>query len=577
MAHSRRRFIANLALSGAGIVAGSAFGPGLAEAFARRAAVGNALRFPPLFDGGDLVAERREIGIYDDRPTSLLTFGGSFPGPTIRVRRGQELRARLVNRLDEPTNVHWHGLLAPAMMDGHPMHVVAPGESREYRFTVDQRAGTYWYHPHAHMSTARQAYLGMAGFFIVDDPDEESIGLPSGARDVPIVLQDRRIGVDRSIAYAPSMMDTMSGMLGPTLLVNGTPDAYHEVSRDLYRVRVLNGSNARIYRLGLGDGETFHLIASDAGLLDRPHAVTETFLAPGERVELLVDFTQRDIGTSVMLRSLVYDNAASPQFQGWPFDVLRFDVTRPTEAAGVVAPVALATLDRPSISPATRTRTMRLAMVHMHPAMAHTINGRAYDMSRTDERIVAGATEVWELVNDDNDEPHPMHLHAAHFQVLERNGAPSVDPKDLGWKDTVLVDPIERVKVAVRFGDETGMFVAHCHNLEHEDSGMMINMAIESAADAGADADAHYLQIDALAPNPATDHVELTASLRSGGPVMIELFDAIGRRVRAFDQGRRGAGTMSALIDVSELAEGAYLLRVSCGDRSVDAPVRVVR
>lgn len=576
MSTSRRRFLSSVALSAAGYAVARALGPLAPRAFATPTAAGNPLRFPRLFDGTDLVAERSTVHIYADRPTSLLTFGGGFPGPTIRVRRGDELAVRLVNRLDEPTNIHWHGLLAPSMMDGHPMHVVDAGSSREYRFRVDQRAGTYWYHPHAHESTARQAYLGMAGLFIVDDPTEDALGLPSGDRDLPLVLQDRRIDATRAIAYAPTMMDTMSGLLGSTLLVNGTPDAYHEVSRDLYRLRILNGSNARIYRIGFGDEETFHLIASDAGLLDRPYPLTELWLAPGERAEILVDFAGREIGSSVMLRSLQYDNVVSPSFQGYPFDILRFDVARSSEGASIV-PAALVPLDRPVVSGATRTRTMRLAMVHMHPAMAHTINGRAYDMERVDVRVPAGATEVWELINEDNDEPHPMHLHAAHFQIVERNGSVELGPQDMGWKDTVLVDPIETVKVAVRFGDETGMYVAHCHNLEHEDSGMMINLVVESDAGAGGVERTHELTINGLSPNPASERTMLSAELQTGGHVTVSIVDLTGRRVRFHEQGVQSPGSLRLELDVSDLAAGAYVVEATCEGGRATHSLQIVR
>ena len=184
-------------------------------------------------------------------------------------------------------------------MDGHPRDQVAAGQSYQVRFPVRQRAGTCWYHAHTDQLTAEQAYAGVAGFFIIEDPAEAAFGLPSGSHDVPLVFTDKRVSASRQLIYAPSMMDVMSGYLGDVMLVNGTPDAWLSVDRGLYRLRLLNGSNARIYRVALSDGRPFHLIGTDGGLLAAPAAVTSVMLAPGQRLEILVDFSVYATGTSV--------------------------------------------------------------------------------------------------------------------------------------------------------------------------------------------------------------------------------------------------------------------------------------
>lgn len=439
-------------------------------------APGNALRLPPELSGPLLDATARQAEVWPGRSTGLLTLGGTYPSPTIRVSRGGTLSVRLGNRLSELTNVHWHGLTAPAAMDGYPTDLVAPGASRDFAVPILERAGTYWYHPHPDGQTARQVYQGMAGFLLVEDAAEAGLGLPTGDRDVPLLLQDRRSSPDGAITYAPSMMDLMSGYLGDVALVNGTPEAFLSIGASLYRFRLLNGANARIFRVGLSDGRAFHVIGSDGGLLDRPIPATAADLGPGERLEILVDFSGMAIGSSVSLRSLPFRLVGGMGMgtmggagQGAPLDLLRFDVVRPGAASPL--PDRLVAPDLPDPGAASARRTFALQMAMPPFAGGFLINGRAFDDGRIDLRVPREATELWEVTNP-SAEPHPFHVHAARFRVLERSsGAPG--PADLGSKDTVLVWPGETVRLAVRFGPWAGRFVLHCHNLEHEDAGMM--------------------------------------------------------------------------------------------------------
>ena len=238
------------------------------------------IRLPPELVG-PLVATPATASVWPGRPTTLLTLGGSYPSPTLRARRGEVFELRLENRLAEATNVHWHGLAVPAEADGYPTDLVPPGGARQYAFQIGERAGTYWYHPHPDGRTGAQVYGGMAGFLIVEDEDERGAGLPAGEQDVPLLLQDRRLTADGSFSYAPTPMDLMAGYLGDVALVNGTPDAELSVAATAYRLRLLNGSNARIFRVAFDDGRAFQVIAGDGGLLERPVAATEVFLGPG--------------------------------------------------------------------------------------------------------------------------------------------------------------------------------------------------------------------------------------------------------------------------------------------------------
>ncbi|MBP9945973.1 MAG: multicopper oxidase domain-containing protein [Vicinamibacteria bacterium] len=420
--------------------------------------------------------------VWPGRTTSLLTFGGSYPSPTLRARVGELFELQFENRLTEATNIHWHGLAVPAEADGYPTDVIPPGGTRQYRFRIADRAGTYWYHPHPDGRTAAQVYGGMAGFFIVEDDADRGLGLPTGEHDVALLLQDRRRTADNSFAYAPSPMDLMSGYLGNTVLVNGTPDAELPIAATRYRFRLLNGSNARIFRVAFGDSRAFDVIAGDGGLLERAVTANALFLAPGERTEILVDFSRDPVNTSVPLISLPFTAGGggmgmgmggSPQ--GASASLLRLVVGR-AGAALAPLPARLASIER--LDPARAQVQRRFVMdMRMPPfAGALTINARSFDAARVDVRVERGVLEVWEIINIST-EPHPFHVHATQFQVVSRSSG-ALSPHELGLKDTVLVWPGETVRIAIRFDAHAGLYVLHCHNLEHEDAGMMLNLEV---------------------------------------------------------------------------------------------------
>src|SRR5688572_26490357 len=200
---------------------------------------------------------------------ALTTLPGSYLGPVIRLRRGQRVRIRFRNELGEPSIVHWHGLDVPARADGHPRLAIESGREYVYDFDVINRAGTYWYHPHPHMRTGAQVYQGLAGLLIVSDSEEEALGLPAGDGELLCVLQDRRFDARNQFVYAgggmgmAAMMQTMNGWLGDHILLNGRPRPTLLVDRRTYRVRILNGSNARIYKLGWSDGSPLTVIGGD--------------------------------------------------------------------------------------------------------------------------------------------------------------------------------------------------------------------------------------------------------------------------------------------------------------------------
>lgn len=479
---SRRSFLARSATTTAALIA-SPLGKPRHPVFADAPRPGNPLRIPPTWDHSPLTAAPSAIEVWPGQPISLLAVNGSVPAPTIRVRRWHRFAARVENRLAEDLVIHWHGILSPASMDGNPRDAVPSGQGYNVDFPIRQPAGTYWYHAHTDRLTGRQVYLGLAGFFIVEDPAERRFHLPSGDHDLPLLMQDKRTHGTMHIAYEPDEMDIATGFLGDAVFVNNTPEAYLSVDQGLYRLRLLNGSNARVFRLGFHDERPFHLIANDAGLLPAPVEVTTVMLAPGQRAEILVDFRGHTLGDAADLLSHPFeggghgggeDGGGGEEHvppQGAEMPVMTFYVDRRNTGGGVI-PRRLAHFHAYNPAHARRKRVFNLEV----DGLLHPINGALFDINRTDFTVPFGELELWEYVNH-SDEFHPMHPHGALLQVLERHGLDTLPPEDTGWKDTVLVHPNETVRVLIRYHSYPGPYVHHCHNLEHEDNGMMQNLA----------------------------------------------------------------------------------------------------
>jgi len=438
---------------------------------------GNPLRFPPVFsNGGTMTLANSAVNVWPGQNTNVIAINGSYPCPSVVIQKGETFTAHFINQLTEPATSHWHGISAPELMDGHPKDAILPGESRTYTFPVLNRAGTYFYHAHADLLTSKHVYKGFAGFFIVDDTAEIPLRLPRGAYDIPLCLQDRRIADIPEFNYAPVITDMTRGYLGDTVLVNGTPDTYFEVSKTLYRFRLLNGSNARVYKIAMSDNSPFQIIATDGGLKDIPVSANSFFLSPGERVDILFDFSSYSIGQSLILKSLAFASSGGGIYrQGVEMNLMRFDITANLSSGGVV-PSALTPISYYDPNDAVTVRDFVLSMVGGGMNM-HRINGLTFDMDRIDWETPLNSLEEWKIINTTN-LIHPMHTHAALFQIYSRNGSTVLAPNDKGWKDTVLVNPGETVRVLVKFTDYAGIYLFHCHNLEHEDDGMMLNFKV---------------------------------------------------------------------------------------------------
>lgn len=413
------------------------------------------------------------IHVLGYQPNSLL-------GPSFRINRGDTVNVLLQNNLSEHSNIHWHGLKIPALMDGHPDQLANAGGTFRYQFTVNQRAGLNWYHPHPHEMTGKQVFQGLAGLFIINDAEESALNLPSGKYELPLVIQDKRIS-QNSITYNPSMEEVMAGYMGESIIVNGVYSPYTEVDTRFYRLRILNGSNARVYNLALSNNTDMVIIGNDGGLLRYPVIVKDIMMAPGERLDLLVNFGGVSVGSEIFLTSKEFANAGAAQGKQ-QFKIMQFKVARSTTDTFTI-PATLSNVSTVPASSAVKTRNFEISNAMEHHGvpmndgmqMRHRINGKLFDSSRIDEIVAVNTTEIWVFDNSNGDEPHPMHLHGVSFQVLTRKGGRgNLIASEAGWKDTVLVMPGEIVKVIVPFENNTGKFVFHCHNLEHEDDGMML-------------------------------------------------------------------------------------------------------
>jgi FtsP/CotA-like multicopper oxidase with cupredoxin domain len=445
---------------------------------------------------------------------SVQNLPGIYLGPILRVRSGTKVRINFHNNLNEDSVVHPHGLRVPEDCDGQPMQAIHSGETKVYDFQVIDRAGPYWFHPHPMGRTAEQVAMGLAGLFYVWD-DQEALVVPdasTGANDVPVVIQDRNFDSNNQFVYNPNML---WGYLGSRILVNGKPNAAFALEPRAYRLRLINGSNARTYKLAWSNNMPLKVIGTDGGLLPAPVSKSYVMLMPGERVDLWADFSAL-ASKQVILKSLSFDPMGSGGMMGGggmggggmggggmggggmmgsslsngaSFNILTINVgkkatTKPV--LGTAFPTLSVHYDASNVSNFASPVPFTLAMQQM---MTWTINGRVYDpdpMSvAADEMVYRDVPIAWEWINN-SPIPHPMHIHNVMFQVVQRNasGTPSGYSTvnqgflDSGWKDTVIVWPGERVKIAMNFGPHMGMYMYHCHILEHEDMTMMRNMMI---------------------------------------------------------------------------------------------------
>jgi bilirubin oxidase len=447
-----------------------------------RAGATDTLRQPPVLQKlsrrrgtveVNLTASVVRLALKPGAPTEAYAYNGSVPGPTLDVREGDRVIVHFRNDLPEPTTIHWHGLHIPADMDGSPLTPIAPGARYDYIFTIKPgTAGTYWYHPHPDVRSGYQIAKGLFGAIVVRAIDDPLRSVPEKL----LILSDNRFRADGSVDFADprsteGMRDEVNGREGDLLFVNGQIAPSVRIrSGQLQRWRVINVAAARIFRLSL-DRHTLLHVGSDGGLFERPVEVGQIDVANSERVELLVRGTGAP-GDRAVLRALPYDRYV-PQTRPKDWQVTRDLMTLEYSSAPRIRPRAVPATLRPIVALDTTAATA----THVLVLSQGLINGQMMDMHRVDVHATLGATEIWQVENVVGMD-HPFHLHGFQFQVIDRDGVPE---PFRSWKDVVNVRKHEIVRVIVRYDDFPGLWMYHCHILDHEDHGMMGILEVRSS------------------------------------------------------------------------------------------------
>lgn len=428
------------------------------------------LNVPPLLEytmidgvkNYELSAQKGEYEFIEGVISHTYGYNGDILGPTIRFSESDRVNIHVKNNLDEKTTTHWHGGVVPGDADGGVHNIIPAGEDWDARFDVIQEAATLWYHPHQHEETARQVYMGLGGFIIIDDENSENLSIPQeyGVDDFPVILQSKTLDSNGRLSpYRISHMDEMHGFRGNTLLVNAQIKPHINATTNLVRLRILNGSNADTYNLSLSNGAEFSVIASDGGFYDTPIRVNHLKSPTAKRYEILVDVSG-DLGESIWLNVNGQD-----QLEIRVAESLDEKYEIPTITNVLIPPAASSKIDR----------QFNLELLRGGGPPTYGINGKLFDMERMDFETQNGTVEYWKVknINSGMAQEHPFHIHATQFYVMEFNGQ-EPSPLMLGRHDTILLKAGDEAILAVPF-DKTleGMYLYHCHILEHEDAGMM--------------------------------------------------------------------------------------------------------
>ena len=492
-------------------------------------------RLIPLTTGEDGVHYRVRMLEFTQRmhsqlpPAKLWGYEGQYPGPTIEAQRDRPIIVQWENHLPprhifdiDPhihgamppapavrTIPHLHGARSPSESDGLPEKWFTSGNSARYVYPNSQQAATLWYHDHAIGITRLNVYAGLSGFYLLRDAEEQSMSLPSGDYEIPLLLQDRTLDDSGQLIYSPTWDNgdkVPPGVWGPQLfgdlpVVNGAVYPYLDVAPRPYSLRLLNGANSRVFNLFFNLAKrptdipalvSFHQIGTDGGFLPNPVPLNKLLLAPAERADLIVDFSGLE-GKIVTL-----SNNAPVPFPGWEmmnphypqlYELMQFRVTLPDPGSRKTFSMAPpSSFHRVNETTSTITRDFVLSELMIQGwSMGVHINGKGYDDAVT-EVVKLGSIEKWRFINTTED-AHAMHLHMVQFQIVQRQGFNPValgkgivelvgTPRppaanEAGWKDTAIVNPREALTIVVPFSGFTGRYVFHCHMLEHEDNDMM--------------------------------------------------------------------------------------------------------
>ena len=491
----------------------------------------NPLVIPPVITSTSMSLTLQEgvTQFYQGINTNTMGANGALLGPTLIMNQGDNVSITVDNQLQDTTTTHWHGLHVAPEDDGGPHSIIPPGATWNPQFTVLDKAGINWYHPHLHMQTNKHVSKGIAGMIIVKDAEEAALTLPRdyGIDDFPIVIQTKAFDASGQIIWMTEL-DT-------SLMVNGTIEPFLDAPAQVVRLRVLNGSSQRVYKLGLTNNQSFKLIGTDGGLLGAPVDLTRYQIAPGQRADILVDLTGMqgqsiqllnygtEIGSGVYGASqpgmMAQMTSNLPGYTSNPLngsDYVILDVNVIAQTANPVTTIPTTLVTQNVLVEGTEDITRNITFTSQQNIVGpFLINGTTFDMSVMNYTIPLGNKEIWSFTNQ-TPIAHPFHIHDVQFYILDINGVPP-PPELQGLNDVVMIPGgMGTVRFITEFLDHADPvipYMYHCHMLTHEDGGMMGQFLVTDQAGI----DENDVNPIRLYPNPSNN-----------GEINIEVGEYIG-------------------------------------------------
>jgi bilirubin oxidase len=478
--------------------------------------------------------------------------------------------------------MHWHGLHVAAKNDGGPHQIINPNTTWSPSFKVRNHAATYWYHPHGHGQTDPQVSKGLAGMFIVKDAQESALQLPRtyGVDDIPLIIQSKAFDALTQIAIATEM-DT-------GLFVNGTLHATFAAPAQVVRFRIVNGSSLRTYNFGFSNNQIFYQIATDGGMLDTTLSLTRLQLSPGERAEVLVNFTGM-LGQNISLKSYAsqmqtgiygaaYVGNATDSIAGYSenflngadFDLMQIYVVATTNNPITTIPISLIPYSPINIADATKNRTIVLDTIRLlsfePPSISDGpfgMNNQTFNMDSINEIVYLNTTEIWTIKNHTL-VAHPFHIHDIEFNVIEKSGMPPL-PNEQGWKDVVLVMPNDSAKFITKFttfADNMVPYMYHCHLLHHEDDGMMASFLVIDTNNTSGVSNINFENNFSVYPNPTSDYFNIVS--KNSQNYFVNIFNVFGESLYS-------TGSIQNLIriDTQNFPSGIYFLKITSKNKII--------
>lgn len=533
----------------------------------------NPLMIPPTIETStiNLTLQEGTTQFFPGVTTNTMGANGALLGPTLIMNQGDDISITVDNQLSDTTTIHWHGLHVAPEMDGSPHNIILPGTTWNPTFTVLDKAGLNWYHPHLHHKTDQHVSKGIAGLIFIRDAEEAALTIPMtyGVDEIPLVLQTKGFDGAGQILVHTELDDTP--------MANGTVDAYTTLPAQVVRLRLLNGASQRVMELGFSDNRSFHIIGTDGGLFPAPVTKTRYRIAPGQRVDILVDLTT-SLGQNFQLMSFASElpnahyGATQPgmgpgltgSLVGYTSNPLNgndyafLDITVGTATASPITSIPTSLVSFTDIPESSADITRSLTFTSMTMANLNgpfVINGAMFDMAVINYIVPLDNVEIWSLTNQ-TPIAHPFHIHDVQFQILDINGAQP--PAELqGWNDVVLVPGGQgNVRFIAKFSDHADdmyPYMYHCHMLPHEDGGMMGQFLVTAENSSLSEiVDEPF----SLYPNPT--HDQLTIEFKEASERKITITDLEGRELF-----QAKSSSMHLTVDVSTFASGIYIMSTS--------------